>query len=84
MKMVWTNRKQQYGIAMDLKVGGWTVGSVMWNSARAKNDPHAWKAVIRLPGLKPSLGAFVEEGDAKQRVEAVCKYWFDKVEEGSE
>lgn len=84
----WLIRSGTYTSWSILKLGKWSVGSVMYDSCTSQGDPKKYKASCSLPGIKPTLGHFVDEESAKAAVEQAVDYWLRKInmkeEEGTD
>ena len=52
------------------------VGKYNYNSLRSRDDPKAYRATCRLPGVKENLGDYETENAAKNRVDNAVRYWF--------
>jgi hypothetical protein len=48
---------------------------------RSKDDHNVYKVTCGLPGIKPTLGNFEKQEEAKAKLESAVKHWFSKLNE---
>ena len=59
------------------KIGKWVVGGWFWNPAMPVGAKQGkLRTTCRLPGIKPIIGDYETEGQARQRVETAVNVWF--------
>lgn len=76
----WARAVPVYGPAyVRLYVGKWMVGSVSHSIFKSKGSTPMFSVSTRLPGLKPDLGEFQSEADAKARLLKAVAHWFSGV-----
>ena len=73
--MRWEKDTRKYTSGKVLYLGKWKVGGYDWNSTRSKGDERKWSATCALPGMKQSLGFFVNEQEAKETAEKAVTRW---------
>lgn len=71
----WEESESRYVVGHTALLGRWKVGSAYLDSMRPKGDPKRWAAACRLPGIKPTLGHFNSEREAKEKVERAIAVW---------
>lgn len=54
---------------------------VHYDSMRSKDDHNVYKVTCGLPGIKPTLGNFEKQEEAKAKLESAVKHWFSKLNE---
>lgn len=76
MNYEWKQNTGQYSSGEILFVGKWAIGGYHWDGMRSKDNPNAYKATCKLPGIKTDLGNFPTADEAKQKAEVAASHWF--------
>ena len=62
-----------------LYAGRWLVGSVYYGAGTQRSESLVWIAACRLPGIKETLGRFIDTTTAKAKVERGVELWFSQL-----
>ncbi len=71
MSIIW---KPSYG-GVDCFLGKYKVGGVFYSGMVSKGDPNKYKAFCELPGLKPVIGYYSTQEEARQKIESAVLHW---------